>query len=153
MNDLKKNESNVVPFARVSTSDDGSFGNWLRNMKQGTRFLATRRSEGGSRLCDFVVASDPKAMPAVFIGEDINSPTGGFRFVDPDKFIKDYGFYMTLEVLEPPNGNNNQVQTSTVAGDAVPEEQPEVHAGKQRVPTGTKNRKVRPSPGKEPEDT
>lgn len=143
MKDLeKKSKDNVVPFVRPSTSDDGSTGNWLRDMTHGTRFLASRRSDGNSKLCDFIVASDPKSMPAVFLGEDINSPQGGFRFVDPDKFIKDYGYYSVLEILEPSNGNNSEVLPGAVDGDAVTPKRPQVHARKQRVPPGSEPGKV-----------
>lgn len=140
MNEQKA--TNVVPFARPGTSDSGNPGNWLTNMQHGTRFLASRKSSGESKLCDFIVASDPKSMPAVFIGEDVNSPSGGFRFVDPKKFIRDYEFFMTLEVIEPPNGDNNQVQPGPVVGDAKPKKRSKVHEGEQRVPPGDEPRSV-----------
>ena len=128
--------SNVVPFVRPSISDGSGGGNWLRNMAHGTRFLARRNSMNDSKLCDFVVASDPRAMPAVFLGEEINSREGGFRFVDPDRFIRDYSFYMTLEILEPPNGNNNQIQPIPVVSNARPKKRTKVHEGEQRIPPG-----------------
>lgn len=145
MNGQLKPENNVLPFNRPGTGDDVTGNNWLRNMTHGTRFLATDRRVGGSKLCDFVVASDPKSMPAVFIGEDINSPHGGFRFVDPEKFVKDYGFYMTLEVLEPPDGNDNKIPAGRVDGNAKSKKRVKVHEGEQRVPPGSEPGPVRPS--------
>lgn len=137
MNEQLKPESNVLPFNRPGTGDDTVGGNWLRNMKHGTRFLAKDKRLRDSKLCDFIVASDPKTMPAVYIGEDMNSSHGGFRFVDPDQFVKDYGFFMTLEILEQPNGDDNQVQPDPVVGDAKPKKRTKVHEGEQRVPPGT----------------
>lgn len=150
MNDPEKKPdlSNVLPFRRASTSkDDGgdTSGNWLRDMKHGTRFLASRKSDNSSKLHDFIVASDPKSMPAVFIGEDINSQQGGFRFVDPKIFVRDYGFFMTLEVIEPPNGDDNQIQPGAVVSNDRVEVRSKVHARKQRVPPGTEPGPVRPS--------
>lgn len=110
-------------------------------MKSGTRFLAKRRAMNDSNLCDFIVASDPQSMPAVFVGEDIHSPQGGFRFVDPKVFVRDYEFFMTLEVIKP-NANNNQVHDRPMDGDAQPPKRPKVHARKQRVPPGDEPREV-----------
>jgi len=90
-----------------------------------------------SKLCDFIVASDPKSMPAVFVGEDIHSREGGFRFVDPDKFIRDYGFFCIIEVIEPEDGNNNQVQPGAVVSDDGTAKRTKVHARKQRIPPGS----------------
>lgn len=136
-NDVKPKD-NVVPFQRPNTSnDDGTVdGNWLRQMCHGTRFLATSRTDNSSELIDFVVASDPKSMPAVYLGRDINSPHGGFKFYRPDKFVRDYDFFMTLEILEPPNGDDNQVQPGAVVSDAGTAKRVKVHARKQRIPPG-----------------
>ena len=137
MNDLKEKPSNVVPFQRASTSKDdgGSTGNWLRDMTQGTRFLASSNAENSAELIDFIVGSDPLVMPAVWLGRNINAPEGRFIFVRPDRFVRDYTFFMTLEVLEPKDGNN-QIHTDKVERDAGVKKQPKVHARKKRIPPG-----------------
>lgn len=120
-------------------------GNWLRGMVSGTRFLAKRISDNSSELIDFVVGSDPKSMPAVFLGRNINAPDGRFTFVDPKIFVRDYSHFMTLEVLETQHGDDNQVQSGAVGSDDGSQVRPKVHARKQRVPPGTEPGPVRPS--------
>lgn len=125
--ETKLKSADVLPFARLGNSNGPSGGdNYLLNMKNGTRFLASRKALNDSVLHDFIVASDPKSMPAVFICEN-NGGVGEFRFVDPHKFVRDYEFYMTLEVVEMPDGNSNQIPTGTVASDDRHEVVSEVH--------------------------
>lgn len=119
----KTKSADILPFARLGNSNgpaDG--GNWLKNMINGTRFLAVRKGQDSSELYDFVLASDPQSMPAVFLGENLNSREGGFKFRDPVKFCRDYDLYMTLEVIEPTNGNSNSLPEGTMGGDGKPED-------------------------------
>jgi hypothetical protein len=90
-------------------------GNWLAKLPKGTRFLANRRSLNDSSLCDFFIGSDPTKMPAVFLGFELNHRDGGFRFVDPVKFSRDYEFFMTIETEFQDDGTD--VQTGGVEGD------------------------------------
>lgn len=139
MSDQNTKKDNVLPFRPLNTSKDdgGSTGNWLKDMVQGTRFLASQNAENSSDLVDFIVASDPKAMPAVYLGRNINSPDGGFKFYRPDKFVRDYTFWMTLEILERPDGNDNQIPAGELGSNDQPQKRPKVHARKQRVPPGS----------------
>lgn len=124
MNKGNRLNENVLEFKLREGKDSGTPGtNWLREMKNGTRFLAFRKGTMESMLHDFIVASDPKAMDAVLLGE--NHGIGGeFRFRDPDKFIREYDCFMILEVVELKDGNSNQVQEGTVEGDGGPEGPP-----------------------------
>lgn len=90
-------------------------GNWLSKLPKGTRFLASRKSLNDSSLGDYFIGSDPTKMPAVFLGFELNHRDGGFRFVDPVKFSKDYEFFMTIEAEFRDDGTD--VQTGGVEGD------------------------------------
>lgn len=116
----EKNTADIINLeearlALAGKDPPGSGSNWLSKMEKGSRFLASRRSMGDCILLDFCIGSDPKAMPAVFMGFELNHKDGGFRFVDPVKFSRDYEFYMTLEVR--PEDDGNSIPTGTVEGD------------------------------------
>lgn len=80
-------------------------GNWLEDMVQGTRFLAKRKFDGGSKLTEFVVATDPKTIETVLLGESCNG-MGSFAWHDPDIFCQDHKFYLVLEVMDKKDDNN-----------------------------------------------
>lgn len=103
---------------RMAAKEPPNGGNWLSKLEKGTRFLASRRQTSEATLGDFLVASDPKAMPAIFLGFELSSQQGGFRFVDPVKFCQQYDYFMTIEV-EP--NDSPDVQTGRVEGDGEPE--------------------------------
>lgn len=119
-------KDNIIDFevvkAKMGTKEPPP-GNWLSRLAKGTRFLASVKNTDDPMLMDFLIASDPKMMPAVFIGFELNHPNGGFRFVDPIKFSKKYDFYMTIEaeLEEKEDGNNPEVPEGTVGGDGKPE--------------------------------
>lgn len=124
----KAKSADILPFARLGNSNGPSDGGcWIKEMVNGTRFLAVRKSEVSSLLHDFVVASDPKSMPAIFLGEELNTREGAFRWRDPIKFCRDYDLFMTLEVVEMKDGNTNSLQTGRMEGDGQPEIVSPVH--------------------------
>lgn len=102
-------------------------GNWLSNLAQGTRFLASQKSNGNSTLYDFMVGTDPTKMPAVMLGYELGHRDGGFRWVDPVKFSRDYEFFMTIEV-EQDNGST-EIQTGRVDSDGQSEVVHPIHEG------------------------
>lgn len=87
---------------------------WLLDLKQGTRFLAKRRGDSGSLLTQFVVCTDPRAMPTVMLGESTDGMSGSFHWRDPDIFSQDWTFYYTLEVADMNNGNSNSILPGTM---------------------------------------
>lgn len=87
--------------------------NWLVEMAEGTRFLAKRKGDGGSLLTQFIVCTDPKAMPVVMLGESIDNVTGTFNWRVPELFSQDWDFHYTLEIMDK-HGNSNKVQPGPV---------------------------------------
>jgi hypothetical protein len=115
---------NVIPFVLRATGGKeppGSGSNWVSKFEQGTRFLAKRKNEAGSRLSDFVLMTDPKTMNAVLLGENMNTRDGGIFWRDPEIFSHDYKFYLIIEILEPKDGNDHKISTEPVVSDAKPE--------------------------------
>lgn len=118
---------NILEFKiREGKDSEPPNGNWLKEMPQGTRFLASLKAVNDARLHDFIVASDPKKMEAVLLGEN-HGGTGEFCFWNPVKFVRDYEFFMTLEVLELEDGNSNKIQKGRVGGDGEPKVLPNLH--------------------------
>jgi len=107
-------KDNIIPLFRAGAEPPDD--NWLSRLEKGTRFLAKRKGQTPSpELGDFVVASDPTQMKAVFLGYDMNNPTGGFRFVDPVVFSKQYELYDIIQTQvmkeEQENGDGNPIPT------------------------------------------
>lgn len=93
-------------------------GNWLSRLPFETRFLASKKNTNDAALMDFIIASDPTQLAAVYLGYELNHRDGGFRWFDPVKFSRDYEFYMTIETrVEQENGNGITVETGGVVGD------------------------------------
>lgn len=99
-------------------------GNWLSRLTSGTRFLASWKVENNSTLHDFVVGTDPTQMAAVLLGYELANRNGGFRWVDPVKFSRDYDFYMTIEVDQD---GSSPIQTGRMEGDGQSEIVDPVH--------------------------
>lgn len=118
--EIMANDDKIINWeeARLKLAHKGPPGglNWLGNLPFGTRFLASRKSEAGSDLYDFVIATDPKQLAAVLLGLDLGN--SGFRWKDPVKFSRDYDLFLTLETKqEEENGNSIAVETRGVEGD------------------------------------
>lgn len=107
-----------VPRTLTGSGDPPGTGNWLGRMVAGTRFFAKRKNVVGSEVDDFVVYTDPSTMPVVLLAKNTQSRDGELCWHDPIVFSKNYTYYMTLEVLEPKNGNSNKIPTGPVVSDA-----------------------------------
>lgn len=118
---MKEKQAEVLPFRLGTSSEPPMDKDWLKNLVNGTRFLASRRSHEGHELDDFVVSSDPKTLAAVFLGKNLNTREGKFIFVDPSKFSRDYDYFMTLEIIEIQNGNSDPIQAGRMDSDGKPE--------------------------------
>lgn len=125
---MKKEQSekdNVLPFERpklaLGKEPPGTGKNWLVRLPQGTRFLAKQKSDFGSELKDFVVLTDPKTMDVVLLGQNVTTKDMVITWRDPVIFSNDYRYYLTLEVLEPNNGNTNKIPTEPMASDVKSE--------------------------------
>lgn len=120
--------TNVIPFTRAAHGGtgppDAPKGNWLRQLQQGTRFLARRKGTTGSALDDFVVATDPSKMEVVLLGENKNG-TGLLGWHESALFSKEYKLVFTLEVIK--HDDDQQVHTGPVERSPQFEEQPIVH--------------------------
>lgn len=116
------NKRNVIDLQEarlaLASKEPPKGGNWLSNLKSGTRFLASKKSQD-YMLGDFMVATDPTKMQAVLLGFDLGSPRGCFNWVDPLKFSQMNDFYMTIET-ELEDGSTT-VPTGTVEGDGEPQ--------------------------------
>lgn len=99
-------------------------GNWLSKLPVGTRFLASLKNMNGSKLYDFLVASDPTKMPAVLLGVDLGN-RGGFEWHDPVRFSQGYNHYMNIET-ETEDGST-PIQTGRVEGDGTSEDPDSLH--------------------------
>src|SRR5258705_13023823 len=119
----------ILPFNRpqLGGKEPPGGSNWLSRMVPGTRFLAKRRGLAGSEVDDFIVSTDPKTMPVVLLAKNINGRDGVFAWHDPVIFCKDHTFYMTLEVIEPKDGNINKISTEPVASDVKPKDVDSLH--------------------------
>lgn len=113
--------NNVIDIAEAKTARKGmgyqpppTKGNWLEDMVQGTRFLAKRKSDSGSRLTEFIIATDPKTIGMVLLGES-QGGGGAFFWHDPDLFCQDHKFYLILEVMD--KKDDNQLFPRTMVGD------------------------------------
>lgn len=91
-------------------------GNWLSKLESGCRFLGQRKQTADPELMDFLVASHPDKMPAVLLGYELNTPQGGFKWVDPVLFSQKYGCYMILET-ELEDGNSPPVEAGRMGSD------------------------------------
>lgn len=126
-------KDNVLPFERPKLAlagkepPEGTGKNWLVRLPQGTRFLAKQKSDFGSELKDFVVLTDPKTMDVVLLGQNVTTKDMVITWRDPVIFSNDYRYYLTLEVLEPNNGNTNKIPTEPVASDVKSEVIPGLH--------------------------
>lgn len=126
-------ETNVIPFAprlAVASEDPPGTGkNWLSRMEAGTRFIAKLKHDGGSKLSDFVVMTDPKSMGIVLLGENMQTREGEVRWRDPAIFSDDYKFYLIIEILESKN-DSDQIHSGSVASDAQSEIIDSIHEEK-----------------------
>lgn len=113
----EEDKGNVIDLnearLKFATKEPPGEGNWLSKLDKGTRFLAAKKNDFEEVLYDFFVGSDPKQMPAVFLGFELNHRDGGFRFVDPVKFSRKYTMYMTIEAT---TDDGNPVPTGTMEG-------------------------------------
>lgn len=105
---------------KLAAKEPPQGGNWLSRLPFETRFLASRKNNSDSTLSDFLIASDPTKMPFVYLGYELNHPSGGFRFVDPIRFSRDYELFCTIDNKEQENGNSTAVETGGVEGDGKP---------------------------------
>jgi hypothetical protein len=128
MNTKEDNVIDLEEAVRARRKKDPPGGNWLAELPKDTRFLASLNAGGGSTLGDFLIGTDPKQMPAVLLGFELAHRDGGFRWVDPVKFSRDYTFFMTVEI----NGHGPEVQDGRVEGDGKPEVVHSVHEDEQR---------------------
>lgn len=114
----KDNRDNVIDMFEakldLASKEPPEAGNWLSNLPQGTRFLAFKKNIFSSFLEDFLVGTDPKQMPAVLLGYELSHREGGFKWCDPVKFSREYGFYMTIKTEL--NNDGNTVQDGRVVG-------------------------------------
>lgn len=113
--------TNVIPFTRAAHGGtgppDAPKGDWLRQLQQGTRFLARRKGTTGSALEDFVVATDPSKMEVVLLAENKNG-TGLLSWHETALFSKEYKLVFTLEVIK--NDDTQQIHTGSVERTAEP---------------------------------
>lgn len=121
---------NIISFdeARLAlaSKEPPSGGNWLSNLPVETRFLAFKKTEHTPFLEDFMVGTDPKQMPAVLLGYELAHPNGGWKWCDPVKFSRDYGYFMTIQT-KVENNDGNSVPEGTVGGDGQCEVVPPLH--------------------------
>lgn len=109
--------NNIIPFEEIKAKMAGKLppdGNWLNAFKPGTRFLAYSKLNTSSVLGDFILGTDPKELPAVYLGYENGPQSFGWRWHDPVKFCKEFGLYSILEVSD---GNIDKVPEGTVEGD------------------------------------
>lgn len=127
--EIVEDVTNIIDFKEVQAKMAGKQppdGNWIKDFSAGTRFLAYMKANSASILWDFILGTDPKELPAIYLGYE-NGPQGfGWRWHDPVKFCKEFGLYSILEVSD---GNSNNVSEGTVEGDGKPEIIPPVHEG------------------------
>lgn len=120
--DFEDKPSNVLPFIRRLTGGSGTSGgtgtNWLRDIPQGTRFLARRKGYTGAELEDFVVATDPKTMEVVLLAKNVGG-AGVFCWYETEVFSKDYRWIFTLEVMD--NVNDKHIHSGSVGSTEEPE--------------------------------
>ncbi len=120
----KDTETNIIPFdearLKLANKPPPTTGNWLSTLKKGTRFLAVRRNSPEPICGDFFVGSDPSKMAAVFLGHEVHTDQGAFRFVDPVRFSNMFEFIQTIDVEIPDDGI--EVQEGRVESDGGPEE-------------------------------
>lgn len=112
--------TNIIDFKDVQArmgSKEPPDGNWLKDLKAGTRFLAYMKLSQASALGDFMLGTDPKELPAVYLGYEVGPQGFGWRWHDPVKFCKEFGLYSTLEVQD---GNSDKLPEGTVEGDGQP---------------------------------
>lgn len=114
--------TNVIPLdearLKFAAKEPPKGGNWLGTLAKGTRFLAIEKNNYKPICGDFFVGSDPGKMPAVFLGFEIHTKQGGFRFVEPNRFSSMYEFIQTLEVEIPDDGPEVQGGGVESDGDA-----------------------------------
>lgn len=119
--------TNIIDFKEIQAkmgSKQPPDGNWLKDLVPGTRFLAFMKMNTTSLLGDFILGTDPRELPAVYLGYE-NGPQGfGWKWHDPVKFCKEFGLYSILEVTD---GNSNKVSDGTVESDGKPEIVTPVH--------------------------
>lgn len=122
--------ANIIDFKEIQAKMAGKQppdGNWLKDLQPGTRFLAFMKMNATSLLGDFILGTDPKELPAVYLGYE-NGPQGfGWKWHDPVKFCKEFGLYSILEVSD---GNSNKVSDGTVESDGQLKVVPPVHESK-----------------------
>lgn len=120
MKEIMAEDDKVINFKearlKLAAKEPPRGGNWLSSLPFETRFLASKKSDGGSALYDFIVCTDPEQLPAVMLGEDLGN--SGFKWRDPLKFSRDYELFMILKTKqEENNGNSTPVGTARVEGD------------------------------------
>lgn len=112
--------TNIIPFDEIKAKMNSKLppdGNWLNAFKPGTRFLAYSKLNSSSVLGDFILGTDPKELPAVYLGYENGPQSFGWRWHDPVKFCREFGLYSILEVTD---GNIDKVPEGTVEGDGKP---------------------------------
>lgn len=127
--EIVEDVTNIIDFKDIQAkmgSKQPPDGNWLKDLVAGTRFLAFMKMNATSLLGDFILGTDPKELPAVYLGYE-NGPQGfGWKWHDPVKFCKEFGLYSILEVSD---GNSNTVPDGTVEGDGKSQVVTLVHEG------------------------
>lgn len=125
--EIVEDVTNIIDFKEVQAKMAGKLppdGNWIKDFKAGTRFLAYMKANTASILWDFILGTDPKELPAIYLGYE-NGPQGfGWRWHNPVKFCKEFGLYSILEVSD---GNTNKVSEGTMEGDGKSQIVPPVH--------------------------
>lgn len=93
-------------------------GNWLSSLPKGTRFLAIKKNSPEPICGDFVVGTDPTQMTAVYIGFEVHTQGGGWKFVEPVRFSQMFEFIQTIgaEIYD----DGSEIQDGRVEGDAGP---------------------------------
>lgn len=120
MNTMKEEQQvvdNIIDLEAVKARMGSKLppdGNWLKDFKAGTRFLAYMKTSATSMLGDFILGTNPNELPAVYLGYDLGPQGFGWRWHDPVKFCKEFGLYSILEVSD---GNSNSIPEGTVEGD------------------------------------
>lgn len=130
--DIDKFNDNVINLEEarlaLASKEPPSGGNWLSTLDQGVSFLASKKGTFSSALDLFFVGTNPKEIPAVLLGYELNHREGGFKWFDPVKFSQEYNFYMTIKAEVPNDGI--AVQEGRVGGDGETKIVDPVHEGK-----------------------
>lgn len=125
--EIVEDVTNIIDFKDIQAkmgSKQPPDGNWIKDFKAGTRFLAFMKMNASSVLGDFILGTDPKELPAIYLGYENGQQGFGWKWHDPVKFCKEFGLYSILEVSD---GNSNKVSDGTVEGDGQPKVVSSIH--------------------------